>query len=135
MEFRILGPLEVEGAAGQIQLGGGKQRALLAFLLLHANEVVSTGRLIEALWPDEPPADSAKALQVHVSRLRRALEPEDVVATRPGGYFLAVDPARFDLPRFESQAADARRLLDGGDAAAARRAFGDALGLWRGRPL
>src|SRR5262245_16506872 len=135
MEFRILGPLDVEGAAGQIQLGGGKQRALLALLLLQANEVVPTARLIDALWPDEPPVDAAKALQVHVSRLRRALGPDDVVQTRPGGYSLAVDPGRFDLPRFQAQAARARSLLEAGEPAAAREAYGKALELWRGAPL
>src|SRR5262245_1999069 len=73
MEFRILGPLEVEGDSGPIQLRGRKQRALLALLLLRANEVVPAGRLIELLWPETPPSDAAKALQIHISRLRRAL--------------------------------------------------------------
>src|SRR5436190_131637 len=135
MEFRILGPLEIEGPAGEITLGSGKQRALLALLLLHANDVVPAGRLIELLWPDAPPADAAKALQVHVSRLRRALAQADVIRTRPGGYLLELDAGNFDLPHFEQRAEEARSLLAGGEAEAARQAFGDALALWRGAPL
>ena len=135
MEFRILGPLEIEGPAGEIKLGSRKQRALLALLLLHANDVVPAGRLIELLWPEAPPADAPKALQVHVSRLRRALAQADVIRTRPGGYLLELDAGNFDLPRFEQRAGEARSLLAGGDAEAARQAFGDALALWRGAPL
>jgi DNA-binding SARP family transcriptional activator len=135
VEFRILGPLEIEGAAGEIKLGSGKQRVLLALLLLHANDVVPAARLVELLWPEGPPADAAKALQVHVSRLRRALGEEQVVQTRPGGYLLAADARSFDLPRFEELAERARGLLAGGDMSAARAAYGEALVLWRGAPL
>jgi len=135
VEFRILGPLEVEGATGEIQLGGRKPRSLLALLLLHANEVVSARRLIELLWDDEPPADAAKALQVHVSRLRRALGPEDVLQTHGGGYLLRVGAESFDLSRFEEHASTGRRLLAAGDFAGARSALGAALELWRGAPL
>ena len=137
MEFRILGPLEVEGAAGQLSLGGRKQRALLALLLLRANEVVSADRLIDLLWAEEPPADAAKALQVHVSRLRRTLESEHVLQTRPGGYLLSVEPGRFDLARFEERASAGARLLAAGDADAdaAREALAEGLALWRGPPL
>ena len=134
VRFRILGQLEVEGPAGEIRLAGAKQRALLAFLLLQANEVVPTGTLIELLWTEAPPADAAKALQVQVSRLRRALEA-DVLRTLPGGYLLEVDPAEFDLRRFEDLAAAGRELLAHGDAAAARGTLNEALGLWRGTPL
>ncbi len=134
MEFRILGPLEVEGAEGRVQLGGKKQRGLLALLLLHDGEVVSAGRLIELLW-DEPPADAAKALQVNVSRLRRALGSEDVVQTRPGGYLLQVEADSFDVRQFERHAATGRDLLAAGDVAGARSALAEALALWRGTPL
>jgi DNA-binding SARP family transcriptional activator len=134
VKFRILGPLEVEGSAGEIQLGGGKQRALLALLLLHANEVVRSDRLIELLWTEAPPADATKGLQVHVSRLRRALGA-DVLRTRPGGYVLTVEAQSFDLRRFEERAAAGRELLAHGDAAGARRALAEALTLWRGAPL
>jgi DNA-binding SARP family transcriptional activator len=135
VEFRILGPLEVDGAAGPIDLSGGKQRALLAILLLHANEVVDSARLIEALWSDGAPADAAKALQIHVSRLRRALAPEDVVQTRPGGYIVAADADSLDLPRFEQLVVRGRTRLAASDAAAAREALVEALALWRGPPL
>jgi DNA-binding SARP family transcriptional activator len=135
VEFRILGPLEVAGAGGEIQLGARKQRALLALLLLHANEVVPTGRLIDLLWADDLPADAAKALQVQVSRLRRALGSEDVLHTRPGGYLLRIDPQSLDVARFEEHAATGRALLAAGDVAGARRALADALELWRGAPL
>jgi len=94
VEFRILGPLEIEGDAGPVDLGGAKQRALLALLLLHANEVVHSGRLVELLWSDGPPADASKALQIHVSRLRRALGPAEIVQTRPGGYLVEADATR-----------------------------------------
>jgi DNA-binding SARP family transcriptional activator len=135
VNFRILGPLDVEGAAGPIELSGGKQRALLAVLLLHANEVVDSARLIEALWSDGAPADAAKALQIHVSRLRRTLAPEDVVQTRPGGYLVAADADNLDLPRFEELASRGRSLLAASNAAGARVALLEALALWRGPPL
>jgi DNA-binding SARP family transcriptional activator len=135
MEFRILGPLEVEGVAGPIELRGKKQRALLALLLLRANEVVPAGRLIDLLWPDAPPSDAAKALQIHVSRLRRALGSDGVLQTRPGGYALAVDEQSLDLARFEERAAAGRALLAAGDATAARETLAEALELWRGEPL
>jgi DNA-binding SARP family transcriptional activator len=131
----MLGSIEVEGPAGEIRLGGAKQRALLALLLLHANEVVSAGRLIDVLWSDAPPADAAKALQIHVSRLRRVLGSDDVLRTRPGGYLLAVDEATFDRARFERLAAEGHSSLARGDAAAARERLGEALSLWRGAPL
>ncbi len=82
MEFRILGPLEVLENGRQIELGGAKQRALLAILLMHANEVVSTDRLIDALWEDDAPETGRKALQVYISQLRKALGKERI-ATHP----------------------------------------------------
>jgi len=135
VEFRILGPLEVVGDAGGLELGGKRQRALLALLLLHANQVVPAWRLIDLVWDDDRPSDSAKALQVLVSRLRRALASDGVLHTRPGGYLLQVDAHSFDLARFDEFAASGRRLLAAGDVAGARRALGDALALWRGPAL
>ena len=89
MEFRILGTIEVCGEDVPIRLGGPKQRALLAILLLHANEVVSSDRLIDELWGDHPPATAQKALQVHVSQLRKVLGPrEEMLETSAGGYVL-----------------------------------------------
>jgi DNA-binding SARP family transcriptional activator len=120
MEFRVLGPLEVVKNGRTLELGGQKQRALLALLLLEANRPVSRERLIDALWEEEPTATAAKALQVYVSRLRKALG-YDRVATHAGGYVLRADPDEVDLERF-------CRLRDGGKPH-------DALALWRGAPL
>ena len=77
MDFRILGPLEVLDAGRAVTIGGAKQRALLALLLLHPNETLTTDRLIDALWGERPPANATKLLQMHVSRLRKALAPSD----------------------------------------------------------
>ena len=94
MDFRILGPLEVLDKDRVLDVGGGKQRAVLALLLLHANEVVSGDRLIEELWSDEPPPSAPKIVQVHVSRLRKALDGtgEAILLTRGHGYELRVEP-------------------------------------------
>jgi DNA-binding SARP family transcriptional activator len=117
MEFRILGPLEVLEKGRQVDLGGAKQRALLAVLLLHANEVVSTDRLVDALWEEEAPETGRKALQVYVSQLRKALGRERIV-THSTGYRLQVEEDELDLARVH-------RLLDEGRP-------GEALSLWRG---
>jgi YVTN family beta-propeller protein len=130
VEFRILGPLEVVEDDGPLRLGHGKERALLAVLLLRANEVVSTDQLIEDLWRDGAPATAPKALQVYVSRLRKHLGAE-VLATRPPGYAIVVAPEQLDLARFERLVADARQVGPV-DAASNLR---DALSLWRGDPL
>ncbi len=120
MEFRILGPLEVLHDGRQVDLGGAKQRALLAMLLLHPNEVVSSDRLIDALWEDDAPETGRKALQVYVSQLRKALGKERI-ATRSPGYRIQVEAEELDLIRFE-------RLVAAGQAR-------EALSLWRGPPL
>src|SRR5947208_9209664 len=100
MDFRILGPLEVHDEGGAIPLGAAKQRALLAILLLHRNEVVSTDLLVDGLWGERPPETAHKALQVYVSQLRRVLDPHRVL-TQPPGYLLRVDTGELDLERFE----------------------------------
>jgi DNA-binding SARP family transcriptional activator len=119
-EFRILGPLEVVEDGHVLDVGGAKQRALLAMLLLHANEVVSTDRLIDALWEDAPPNRAHKALQVYVSQLRKLLGRERLETKTPG-YLLRVAPDELDVARFE------RLIADGKQA--------EALALWRGQPL
>ncbi len=91
MEFRILGPLEVWDRGCEVSLAGRKPRALLALLLLHPNEVVSTDRLIDELWGEDSPERAAAALRVNVSRLRKALA-RDVLATRSPGYVIRVEP-------------------------------------------
>src|SRR5436309_15331799 len=99
MNFRILGSLDVEAESGPVSLGGAKQRALLAVLLLNANEIVSSDRLIEALWEDDPPELAHNALQVHVSQLRKALG-KSRLRTEPHGHRLSVEAEEFDLSRF-----------------------------------
>jgi DNA-binding SARP family transcriptional activator/tetratricopeptide (TPR) repeat protein len=120
MEFRILGPLEVLSGGKALDLGGQKQRALLAVLLLHANEVVSSERLIDALWEGEPPETALKALHVYVSHLRKLLGKERLETKTPG-YLLRTEPNELDLARF-------RRLWDEGK-------LREALSVWRGPPL
>jgi DNA-binding SARP family transcriptional activator/class 3 adenylate cyclase/tetratricopeptide (TPR) repeat protein len=120
MEFRILGPLEVHSNGQALDLGGAKQRALLAVLLLHANQVVSQDRLIDALWEEDPPGSAHKALQVYVSSLRKLLGKERL-QTKPSGYLLRIEDGELDLGRF-------RHLREEGRLA-------EALALWRGPPL
>src|SRR3954469_1716582 len=99
MEFRILGPLELEADGRLLKLGGTQPRALLAFLLLHANEVVPRDRLIEELWDGRPPETAETAVQVHVSQLRKVLGPDVIVTQRPG-YLIRVADGELDLTRF-----------------------------------
>jgi branched-chain amino acid transport system substrate-binding protein len=112
-----------------------KQRSLLALLLLGRGAVVSSDRLIDELWGDDPPEDAATALQQHVSRLRKLLEPHDVLETRSPGYVLALGPEALDLARFERLRREGRRLLAEGRAGDAARVLRSALDLWRGQPL
>jgi DNA-binding SARP family transcriptional activator len=132
MDFRILGPLEVERDGRPLALGAAKPRALLALLLLHAGEVVSSDRLIDGLWGEAAPPTAQKALQVYVSQLRKALDPS-VLVTQPPGY--VVRPVRLDLRDFEEMLARGQRARANGDPAGAARELGDALALWRGPPL
>jgi DNA-binding SARP family transcriptional activator len=141
MDFRILGSLQVLDEGRVVALGGSKQRALLGLLLLHANETLSADRLIDELWGEHPPATAAKTVQVHISRLRKALAAgagrgsEDVVLTREHGYELALDPERLDATRFERLVAAGRDDVAAGDPESAVSALEDALSMWRGRPL
>jgi DNA-binding SARP family transcriptional activator/tetratricopeptide (TPR) repeat protein len=141
MEFRILGPLEVLDEGRAITLAGSRQRALLALLLLHANETLSTDRLIDELWGERPPANAAKTVQMQISRLRKALAGEagnggaGVIVTRERGYELRLDPGRLDAHRFERLVAEGRSDLAGGQAGRAVSALERALSLWRGAPL
>ena len=142
MDFKILGPLEVLDGDRGLALGGIKQRALLALLLLHANEVVSSDRLIAALWGEEQLEDAPRALQVAVSRLRRTLEPNrpsgqssGLLITRPPGYALRLDHGQLDVQRFEDVAAAGREALAAGDPARSADTLERALALWRGPPL
>jgi peptide/nickel transport system substrate-binding protein len=137
--FRILGPLEVRVGDTPVALGGPKQRAVLAILLLRAGEVVATDALIEGLWGSRPPATARGAVQVYVSQLRRALaaaEADDAsIETASAGYVVHVAPGALDLARFDARIAEGRAALDGDDPARASEAYGEALALWRGPPL
>ena len=134
MEFRILGPLEVSDRGAELALGGRKPRALLALLLLHANEVVPSERLIDELWGEDSADGAGAALRVNVSRLRKVLPP-DVLATRTPGYLLRVEPNSLDLQRFERLVEEGRHALARGHAADAGERLRDALSLWRGPAL
>jgi DNA-binding SARP family transcriptional activator len=135
MEFRVLGPLEVDAASGAVALGGSKLRALLALLLLHPNEPVSAERLAVALWGDEAPAASIKTIHVHVSRLRKALGDPDAIATTPAGYRLRVRPGELDADRFQALVAEGRDALLAGRPDRAAAKLRAALDLWRGPAL
>ena len=143
MEFGILGPLEVSDEGRRVEIGGHKQRALLASLLLHANEVVSLDRLIDELWGETPPPTAAKTLQAQVSRLRRSLNgDEDPAAhmrgplqTRGHGYVLTVEPGQVDADRFQGMLEEARRARAEGKPEEAAEELRRALALWRGPAL
>jgi predicted ATPase/DNA-binding SARP family transcriptional activator len=136
MRFGILGPFEVTDDQGREvrRLGGRKQRAVLAILLLRAGEVVSSDRLIDELWGDRAPATAAKTLQVYVSNLRKALG-EGVLVTRAGGYVLQVDQGGFDLQRFQVLVGEGVGAAQAGDPRRAGELLREALGLWRGPAL
>src|SRR6266511_3135273 len=137
MDFRILGPLEVLSEEGVLDVGGGKQRSVLVLLLLHANEIVSSDRLIDELWPDQPPPSAAKIVQVHVSRLRKALDGagDGILLTRRHGYLLRVEPGELDLDRFRRLLEDGREALAADDPDTAAELLRNGLELWRGPPL
>ncbi len=137
MEFRILRPLQVYDGDTEVPLGSPMERALLAVLLLNRGGVVSRERLIDALWGDSPPQTAAKALNVHVSRLRKSLGPngENPIATHAPGYELRLDPEELDATRFERLVADGRKQVAAGDVESASALFHNALALWRGPAL
>jgi YVTN family beta-propeller protein len=141
VEFRILGPLEVEADDRLVPLGGAKQRGLLSILLLHSNKVVSRAALTEGLWGERPPGTAVTALQVHVSQLRKTLREigapgtDEIILTRAPGYMARVEPDRLDLLRFERLIREGRTALARRDPASASMKIGDALALWRGAPL
>ena len=119
MEFLILGPLEVRADGEAVALPGAKPRAVLAVLLLQANQPVSAERLALALWGEDAPAGAANTVQVHVSRLRKALPRADALLTTAAGYELRVDGDQLDAHRFERLAAQGREQLAAGRAAEA----------------
>jgi predicted ATPase/DNA-binding SARP family transcriptional activator len=134
LDFRLLGPLEVTRAGSPLVLGGTRQRALLALLLLRPNETVSVDMLAEELWGVSPPTNPGHAIQVFVSRLRKQLGA-GVIRTRAPGYSAAIARETVDLHRFADAVERSRRALDSGDARAGLVFADEALGLWRGQPL
>ena len=138
LQFRVLGPLEVCRDGQPLALGGERQRALLALLLIHADELVATEQLIDLLFGDQPSTGAVKALQVAISRVRRALggpDPGAVVQTRPGGYLLHAERDQLDAAVFERRLEEGRALVLAGDPAGGAARLRGALGLWRGAPL
>ena len=138
LDFRILGPLEVRGADGVITITSRKQRALLVALLLDVGHAVSTDRLIDRLWNGGPPPQARGTLRSYISNLRRELDEAGagaVLATRPNGYGLEVDPESVDVVRFERHVEDTRRALASGSPDEALRHADAGLALWRGEPL
>ena len=134
LEFRLFGPLEARVDGRSIALGGVRQKALVALLLLRANEVVSRDRLIEDLWRDHAPETASNALAALVTRLRRVLPP-DVLVTKPGGYSIEIQREAIDVDRFELLVDHGRRALEAGRNEDASHELREALSLWRGSPL
>ena len=134
MEFGILGPIEVLVDGQRLALGGPKQRAVLAMLLLHANEVVARDRLVEAVWGERPPVGANRSLDSYISRLRTQLGAERVVRQAPG-HLLRLEPAELDLDRFETLVQHASELSASGDSRKAGSALRQALAIWRGPAL
>ncbi|HEU4356470.1 MAG TPA: AfsR/SARP family transcriptional regulator, partial [Actinomycetota bacterium] len=138
MRYRILGSLEVASNGTTLELGQLKQRALLAILLLHANEIVPIDRLIEFLWADSPPRTAGHSIQIYVSELRKAIAPlaeDQVIVTRSPGYRLDADPSTIDARRFETLLDEATRELREGDARVGTEKLRAAMALWRGPAL
>jgi DNA-binding SARP family transcriptional activator/streptogramin lyase len=136
VEIRLLGPLQVWRRGEQLELAGGRQRALLAILALNAGDVVSSDRLLEELWDGQPPPTAAKALQNLVSQLRRTIDPEQsgVLLTRAPGYVLDIEPRAIDARRFERLASEGHAALEHEPAQAGAQ-LREALALWRGDAL
>ena len=130
VEFRLLGPLEVERDGRVLAVGGRRQRALLQLLLLHPNTVVLRDRLIDALWGENPPETAANALQVAVHALRKLLGADRIV-TRERGYLIRVEAGELDLERFRTLVERAR----GEPPGVAAETFRDALALSKGPAL
>src|SRR5262249_45883285 len=133
LEFRILGTLEVINDGTPVPINGRRQRALLTILLLHANQPMSTERLVDLIWGEAPPPQAGAALHNAVVLLRRAFAPQgqQVLQRQPNGYRLTVEPDQLDATRFERLVRQAR----GAAAAEKLRLLTEASALWRGPAL
>jgi predicted ATPase/DNA-binding SARP family transcriptional activator len=141
-QFHILGPLEVVRSGCAVPLGGARQRAVLARLLLEANRLVSVDRLAEDVWDGHPPRGSVTTLHTYVFHLRRALEPDrspgaagDVLVTKDRGYLMRVNREHLDAVIFEDEATAGQAALEAGRYGEAAQTLRAALGLWRGPVL
>ncbi len=137
VRFRILGPLEVWSGQSWSGIGAPKWRALLAALLISPGQVVSTDRLIDEVWGDDPPTKASNVVAIYVLRLRRLIgDPGgQILVTRQPGYQLRLDPGDLDAQRFAAMMSDGRRALAVGEAELASAVLTEALGLWRGQPF
>ena len=135
MRFGLLGPVAAWHDGRATELGSPQQRAVLALLLLHRNETVSTDRLVDGLWPAGAPPNAVQVLRTYVARLRAGPLREDVLVTRRGGYELRAPPGAVDADRFEALVGAGHGELERGDALAAEGRLEDALALVRGPPL
>jgi DNA-binding SARP family transcriptional activator len=134
MQVRILGPLQLEEGGRRITVGGLRQRAVLASLVLHANEVVPSEQLLVDLWGEDAPLSAANALQAAISRVRRALPPGRLITKAPG-YLLRIFPEELDVSQFEQLVFEGREALAAGAAAQAAGTLSQALSLWQGPAL
>jgi DNA-binding SARP family transcriptional activator len=134
MQVRMLGPFQLEEGGGRIPIGGQRQRAVLASLLLRANEVVPSEQLLVDLWGEDSPPSAANSLQAAISRLRRVLPPGRLI-TRAPGYALRIFPEELDVSQFEQLVSEGREALTAGAAEQAARTLRQALSLWQGPAL
>jgi predicted ATPase/DNA-binding SARP family transcriptional activator len=132
MELRVLGPLEIAGSDGPVDLRAAKHRRLLAALTLARGRICPADALVDAIWGAKPPASAGKLLQVYVSQLRKALPDRGALATTPGGYVLRLERVSLDASRFEALLDDAGEATAQGNAALALSQLDRALALWRG---
>jgi DNA-binding SARP family transcriptional activator len=139
MELLVLGPLTVRRDGQDLPVSSPKLRAALAYLVVHARELVTAEALIDAVWDERPPASATNTLQTYISQLRHLLEPDHepgaawrALRTLPGGYQLRAEPERIDHVRFEEALRDGRGALQAADPAKAADLLRDGLGLWRG---
>ena len=134
MQVRILGPFQIEEGGRRLSIGGLRQRAVLASLALHANEVVPSEQLLVNLWGEDSPPSAANALQAAISRVRRALPPGRLITKAPG-YLLRIFPDELDVSQFEQLVSEGREALSAGVPAQAARTLNQALSLWQGPAL
>jgi predicted ATPase/DNA-binding SARP family transcriptional activator len=139
LQIELLGPVEARVDGRPVALGGQRPRALLAVLALKGGRVVTTDRLIDELWGEDPPARARDSLQMHVSRLRKALSEAGGdgrrLVNQADGYLLDVQPGECDVDRWQDALGQAHRARDNGEPQAARERIDEALRIWRGQSL